>query len=126
MSVQDMGSLPTLHSTRNITGEDMSDFTNRNLNQVQFYHGGNAEHSGFIDPSQPHKKVHQASFPNSAYFTKYPEEAHQYARMAVSKNGGDPHVYSVEPTGDYHQDMTQRQGGSYTTRSPLRITGEHK
>lgn len=98
---------------------------NRNLQPAQFYHGTNRELSGIIDPSEPHEKIHQASFPNSAYITKYPEEAHQYARMAVARSGGGPHVYAVEPTGPIHPDMTQRQGGSYTTRSALRITGEH-
>ena len=95
-----------------------------NLSPRQFWHGSNQELSGSIDPSQPHTKVHNASFSNSAYFTEHKDEAQVYAGWAAKKHGGDPHTYEVEPTGVYHQDMTQRQGGSYTTRSPLNIKGE--
>jgi Rifampin ADP-ribosyl transferase len=94
-----------------------------NLNPKQFFHGTNVRHEigGTIDPSQPHDQVHRASFPNSAYFTEHADEAHAYAHMAAKKKGGTPSVYQVEPTGDYNLDMTQRQGGSYTTRAPLNV-----
>jgi hypothetical protein len=100
----------------------------RNLNTRQFFHGTNQEREegDVIDPKQPHERVHRSSFPNSAYFTKYAEEAAMHAQFAVNRSGGEPHVYKVEPTGSYQPDTQQRQGGSYTTQSPLRITGEHK
>lgn len=95
------------------------------LSRPQFFTGTATTLGATVDPSQPHARNHQASFPNSAYFTDRPREAAAYAKLAQRKGTGTgQHVYAVEPTGAYHPDMTQRQGGSYTTKAPLKVTGK--
>lgn len=99
-----------------------------NLSDVQFYHGTSHHFDvgGSVDPAQPHPHNHNASFTNSLYFTEHADEAGAYADMAHSRGGpqAERHVYKIQPTGEYHKDMTQRQGGSYTTTKPVKVVDE--
>lgn len=98
-----------------------------NLSPYQFYHGTNDEHQpgDLIDPSQPHPRVHNISLHNQVYFTTDIERGRFYADYARKNRGGQPHVYGVEPTGEYHQDVqTLRVPENKTSRHPLRIVGE--
>jgi hypothetical protein len=93
----------------------------------QWYHGTNQVHAAgdTIDPAQPHDRVHPISHSDRVYFTSDRRRAEFYAGHAVKQGGGEPHVYGVEPTGEYHQDLqTMRVPENKTTKSPLRVLGE--
>ena len=66
---------------------------------------------------------------NHVYFTALPDGAGLAAELAAGD--GTPHVYAVEPTGEYEDDpnVTDRKfpgnpTRSYRSRAPLRIVGE--
>ena len=116
----------------------MSDFTDRNLNQVQFYHGTGDKHApgDIINPSKPHNTTSRFSSPDSAYFTTRPEIAHGWAVQGGATDPGAAHVYKVQPMGEYSIDPNfpegQRPSGApvenaawnHQTKHPLRVLGE--
>lgn len=98
------------------------------LSQPQFFHGTSHALSpgDMIDPAQPHDRVYNVSARDRAYFTEDPVRASFYAHKAAEKFGGDKHVYAVQPTGAYFQDMqTKHSPENKTTRFPLRVVAEH-
>lgn len=68
---------------------------------------------------------------NHVYFTALRDGAGLAAELAVELRGGTPHVYEVEPTGDFENDpnVTDKKfpgnpTRSFRTTAPLRIVRE--
>lgn len=103
------------------------------------YHGSGKRYreGDLIDPSQPHKRIHQQSDPSKAYFSDSLWNARRWADVASPSGNG--HVYEVEPTGHYEEDphyagpeengiyelgdrgMPTRRINAYQTGEPLRV-----
>ena len=100
------------------------------LDEGPFFHGTRAElepgdllTAGFASNYRPEVTM------NHIYFTALPDGAGLAAEVAAL-NGGQPHVYEVEPLGDYDDpNVTDKKFPGNPTRSfrstePLRIVRE--
>src|SRR5699024_8643281 len=124
------------HSSRRVRGrfavfERIFDTMADALDEGPFFHGPRAElapgdllTAGFASNYRPEVTM------NHIYFTALPDGAGLAAEVAAL-NGGQPHVYEVEPLGDYDDDpnVTDKKFPGNPTRSfrstePLRIVRE--
>ncbi|QXT61874.1 NAD(+)--rifampin ADP-ribosyltransferase [Tessaracoccus palaemonis] len=101
------------------------------LDEGPFFHGTRAElrvgellTAGFASNYRPEVVM------NHIYFTALPDGAGLAAEIAALGDGA-PHVYEVEPTGDFENDpnVTDRKfpgnpTRSYRSREPLRVVRE--
>lgn len=91
------------------------------------FHGTSAElkPGDLITPG--HEKNTDVTSAGHVYFAseRHYGAAVQSAHRAVKRRGGAPHVYQVEPTGDAEADPDFAvSGGSFRSRSPLRVVSE--
>lgn len=107
-----------------------------NLNQVQFYHGTNAE----LNPgdvltakgANEYGRAEAGSRTGHVYATTDLEQAWTYARSRSSAadgvwhQGHVGHVYQVQPTGKVTADPNGYTSDSVQTRARLKVLGEVK
>jgi hypothetical protein len=87
-----------------------------------FYHGSLHQFQPGDMVDQGHGLHFQQTDPRFVYLTTKPKTAYRYAGAGATAHG---HVYEVEPTGDYADDINSApESQAYRTRKPLRIIRE--
>jgi rifampin ADP-ribosylating transferase len=104
------------------------------LDEGPFFHGTRAElRPGDLLTAGNRSNYRPEIVMNHIYFTALVGGAGLAAEIAVELSGGDgePHVYLVEPTGEYENDpnVTDKKfpgnpTRSYRSREPLRVVSE--
>ena len=91
------------------------------------YHGTNAR----LRPGDLISAGHEPNFgwssPEHVYFTDETRygDAVKFALRAARRRGGQPHVYQVEPTGDFEPDPEFAfTKNIFRTRDPVRVLAE--
>jgi rifampin ADP-ribosylating transferase len=101
------------------------------LDAGPFFHGTRAELRPGDDLTAGHRSNYRPEIlMNHVYFTALKDGAGLAAEVAALR-GGTPHVYEVEPTGDFENDpnVTDKKfpgnpTRSYRTAAPLRVVRE--
>jgi hypothetical protein len=87
-----------------------------------FYHGSLHQFQPGDVISQGHGFHFQQTDPRFIYLTTKPVTAHSYAGAGVTPHG---HVYEVEPTGEYADDINSKpESQAYRTQKPLHVVRE--
>lgn len=93
------------------------------LNPQQFFHGSRARLNvgDLVEPG--HDLAFGSGAPDShVYFTPDRDVATNSAQEQMPRAGAQrPHLYEVEPTGDYDRDNAEPEFESYRSQSPLRV-----
>lgn len=100
---------------------------NRNLSNAQFspmYHGSpySIEPGAHIEAGAKPSLFGGMSRTGYTYMTPDAERAASYAKGSMYQRAKNPHLYQVEPTGEYGDDPGSSNG--YRSRSPLRVVRE--
>jgi hypothetical protein len=92
------------------------------LSPQQFFHGTSAEvePGGLLSPGHPGHYVRRMK---NVYMTTDMGHAQTYAFNASTQPEHQPHVYQVEPTGDYGH-RRDAKGNEFASEEPLRVVRE--
>jgi hypothetical protein len=101
-----------------------------NISPPQFFHGTTSElKAGDMITTGRDKNMLQPGKSTQTYFADTHRSAAKYAAYNAKNQGGTPHVYGVEPTGEYKRAGGRVKGGEwveseYASDHPLRVMGE--